>query len=129
MHRATIIFSAGVLSVAFSAGTAWASGAVYAMTNALANNQVLVYTRASNGTLSSTRVGLTTVGLMLRGFTKPAVPGLGIAVSSKKRDGCPVAGTCLMRCPNELDRRQMSKISVWYNGTSIAPGPMKSAAA
>jgi 6-phosphogluconolactonase len=56
MHRATIIFSAGVLSVAFSAGTAWASGAVYAMTNALANNQVLVYTRSSTGTLSSTPV-------------------------------------------------------------------------
>src|SRR5580692_7193680 len=34
-----------------------------------------------------------------------------------------------MRCPNGLERRQMSKISVWYKGTSIAPGPMKSAAA
>jgi hypothetical protein len=49
---------------------------------------------------------------MLRGFTKPAVPGFGIAVSSKNRDGCPVAGTCLMRCPKGLERRQMSKISV-----------------
>ena len=67
---------------------------------------------AFSGTLSSMRVGLTTVGLMLRGFTKPAVPGLGIAVSSKKREGWPVAGTCLMRCPNGLERRQMSKISV-----------------
>ena len=66
---------------------------------------------------------------MLRGFTKPAVPGLGSAVSSKNRDGCPVAGTCLMRCPKGLERRQMSKISVCYSGTSMAPGPMKSAAA
>ena len=86
-------------------------------------------TIAFSGTLRSTRVGLTTGATMLRGLTKPAVPGLGSAVSSKKRDGWPVAGTCLMRWPNGLERRQMSKISVWYKGTSIAPGPMKSAAA
>jgi 6-phosphogluconolactonase (cycloisomerase 2 family) len=56
MYRATIVFSAGVLAAAFSAGTAWASGAVYAMTNTLGNNQVLVYSRSSSGTLSTTPV-------------------------------------------------------------------------
>ncbi len=34
------------------AGMAWADGAVYTMTNALLNNQVLVYHRASDGSLS-----------------------------------------------------------------------------
>ena len=33
-------------------GIAWADGAVYAMTNALGSNQVMVYHRASNGTLT-----------------------------------------------------------------------------
>jgi len=62
---------------------------------------------------------------MFRGSTNAcAAVGEGIAVSSKNRDGCPVAGTCLMRYPKGLERRQMSKISVWYNGTSIAPGPI-----
>jgi 6-phosphogluconolactonase len=35
-----------------SAGIAWADGAVYAMSNALGNNEVLVYHRAAGGTLS-----------------------------------------------------------------------------
>jgi 6-phosphogluconolactonase len=35
-----------------SAAQAWADGAVYAMTNALGNNEVHVYHRANNGTLS-----------------------------------------------------------------------------
>lgn len=52
MYRTTIVFCAGVLAASVSAGTAWASGAVYAMTNSLGSNQVMVYTRASNGTLS-----------------------------------------------------------------------------
>jgi 6-phosphogluconolactonase len=34
------------------AATAWADGAVYAMTNALDNNQVLVYHRAIDGSLN-----------------------------------------------------------------------------
>jgi 6-phosphogluconolactonase (cycloisomerase 2 family) len=36
------------------AAGAWADGAVYAMTNALGNNEVLVYHRGSNGNLSPT---------------------------------------------------------------------------
>lgn len=39
-----------------SAGIARADGAVYAMTNALGNNQVLVYHRAADGSLSSTPI-------------------------------------------------------------------------
>jgi 6-phosphogluconolactonase len=35
------------------ASTAWADGAVYAMTNALSNNQILVFHRAANGSFSS----------------------------------------------------------------------------
>lgn len=35
-----------------SPAAAWADGAVYAMTNALGNNEVLVYHRAANGNLS-----------------------------------------------------------------------------
>jgi len=46
----------GVLTCVFvslvAAGTAWADGAVYAMTNALGNNQINVYHRAGNGTLT-----------------------------------------------------------------------------
>jgi len=34
------------------AGMAWADGAVYAMTNALGNNQIKVFHRASNGNLT-----------------------------------------------------------------------------
>lgn len=33
-------------------GIVWADGAVYAMTNALGNNEIVVYRRASDGTLT-----------------------------------------------------------------------------
>jgi 6-phosphogluconolactonase len=42
-----------VLCLLLSAGAAWADGAVYAMTNALDNNQVLVFHRAANGSFTS----------------------------------------------------------------------------
>lgn len=41
-----------VLFCSLYAGAAWADGAVYAMTNALDNNEILVYHRDSNGNLS-----------------------------------------------------------------------------
>ena len=41
-----------ILVCLLTVGGAWADGAVYAMTNALANNQVLVYHRATDGSLS-----------------------------------------------------------------------------
>jgi hypothetical protein len=37
---------------ALPAAAAWADGAVYAMTNALGNNEVKVYHRAANGNLN-----------------------------------------------------------------------------
>ena len=40
------------LCALFPVAAAWADGAVYAMTNALENNQVLVYQRAANGNLT-----------------------------------------------------------------------------
>ena len=42
-----------VLLCSFPSGTAWADGAVYAMTNALGSNQVKVYHRAANGNLTA----------------------------------------------------------------------------
>ncbi len=52
-------------------------------------------------TLRSTRVGVTSGATIFRGSTNPdEAAGEGIAVSSKNREGCPVAGTCLIRCPN-----------------------------
>jgi 6-phosphogluconolactonase len=40
------------LFCSFSAAAAWADGAVYTMTNALGNNQILVYHRDSSGNLT-----------------------------------------------------------------------------
>jgi 6-phosphogluconolactonase len=40
------------LFCSLAATAAWADGAVYAMTNALGNNQILVYHRAADGNLS-----------------------------------------------------------------------------
>jgi 6-phosphogluconolactonase len=44
------------------AGVAWADGAVYAMTNALGNNQVLVFHRGADGNLTSTPVQTISTG-------------------------------------------------------------------
>ena len=52
MIRNLIKLSAFAVSCCLAAGAAWADGAVYAMTNALDNNEVLVYHRATDGTLS-----------------------------------------------------------------------------
>lgn len=42
------------LLCALPAAAAWADGAVYAMTNALGNNEILVYHRTAGGNLSPT---------------------------------------------------------------------------
>ena len=81
MYRSTIVFFAGVLAVAFSAGAAWANGAVYAMTNALGNNQVLVYARSSYGTLSLTPVQTISTQGGGSGLQLGAVDSLGSAGS------------------------------------------------
>ena len=54
VRRKTLELSMFVLYCVMPAGMAWADGAVYTMTNGLGNNQVLVYRRASNGSLSAT---------------------------------------------------------------------------
>ena len=50
--RKPIQFVLSVLLCLLPAGVAWADGAVYAMSNALGSNQVLVYHRATNGNLT-----------------------------------------------------------------------------
>jgi len=60
---------------------AWADGAVYAMTNALDNNQVLVYHRNSDGSLSSTPVQTIATGGGGSGLQLAGVDALGSAGS------------------------------------------------
>src|SRR5437763_9558936 len=52
MPRKLIRLSISALFCSVAATSAWADGAVYAMTNALGNNEVKVYHRASNGNLT-----------------------------------------------------------------------------
>ena len=65
------------LCCSLPAGVAWADGAVYAMTNALGNNQVLVYHRASDGSLSSTPIQTIATGGGGSGLQLSAVDSLG----------------------------------------------------
>src|SRR6516165_11778631 len=51
MSRNVIGFFLCMLFCLLSAGAAWADGAVYAMTNALENNEILVFHRAPSGGL------------------------------------------------------------------------------
>ena len=67
------------LFCSLSAGRAWADGAVYAMTNALGNNQILVYARASDGSLSSTPIQTIATGGGGSGLQLAAVDSLGSA--------------------------------------------------
>ena len=64
-----------------TSGIAWADGAVYAMTNALGNNQILVYHRASNGSLSSTPIQTIATGGGGSGLQLSGVDSLGSAGS------------------------------------------------
>jgi 6-phosphogluconolactonase (cycloisomerase 2 family) len=68
-----------VLFCSLPAAGAWADGAVYAMTNTLGNNQVLVYHRASDGSLSL--VQTTATGGGGSGLQLAAVDSLGSAGS------------------------------------------------
>ena len=63
------------------AGVAWADGAVYAMTNALDNNQVLVYHRGADGNLTSTPVQTIATGGGGSGLQLAGVDSLGSAGS------------------------------------------------
>jgi 6-phosphogluconolactonase (cycloisomerase 2 family) len=74
---ALLCVSAGLLL----SGTARADGAVYAMTNALGNNQILVYHRASDGSLSSTPIQTIATGGGGSGLQLAGVDSLGSAGS------------------------------------------------
>src|SRR6516162_11535502 len=63
------------------AGVAWADGAVYAMTNALGNNQVLVFHRGADGNLTSTPVQTISTGGGGSGLQLATVDSLGSAGS------------------------------------------------
>ncbi|HJU20336.1 MAG TPA: beta-propeller fold lactonase family protein [Stellaceae bacterium] len=68
------------LFCSLSAGAAWADGAVYAMTNAVGNNQILVFHRAGDGTLTpieTVPTGGGGSGAQLATATLPAVDALG----------------------------------------------------
>lgn len=81
MDRTMIQLSTFVLFCSMCAGTAWANGAVYAMTNALGNNQILVYHRASDGTLGSGPVQAISTGGGGSGLQLSGVDSLGSAGS------------------------------------------------
>lgn len=69
------------LICSLSTGMAWADGAVYAMTNALGTNQILVYHRASDGSLSSTPIQTISTGGGGSGLQLSGVDSLGSAGS------------------------------------------------
>jgi 6-phosphogluconolactonase (cycloisomerase 2 family) len=72
----------GVLFCLLLASRAWADGAVYTMTNSLVANQILVYHRASDGTLSpSTPIQTIATGGGGSGLQLSAVDSLGSAGS------------------------------------------------
>ena len=52
MYRNTVCTIVTLVATTCFASTLWADGAVYAMTNALGNNQINVYHRAANGNLA-----------------------------------------------------------------------------
>src|SRR6516225_9758688 len=59
MSRNVIGFFLCMLLCLLSAGAAWADGAVYTMTNALDNNEVLVFHRDAQGALSLAQTAAT----------------------------------------------------------------------
>jgi 6-phosphogluconolactonase len=81
MARNLLKLPAFALVCALPAAAAWADGAVYAMTNALDNNQVLVYHRANNGNLSPTPVQTVATGGGGSGLQLAGVDALGSAGS------------------------------------------------
>lgn len=74
----TKLLGFGIFCLA-SAGVAWADGAVYAMTNALGNNQILVFHRGSDGNLDSTPIQTIATGGGGSGLQLAGVDSLGSA--------------------------------------------------
>lgn len=82
MARNLIKVSMYALLSSLAAGLAWADGAVYVMTNALGNNQILVYHRLSDGSLlPTTPVQVIATGGGGSGLQLAAVDSLGSAGS------------------------------------------------
>ena len=81
MVRNLVKLVACALFCSLSAGVAWADGAVYAMTNALGNNQVLVFHRGADGNLTSTPVQTINTGGGGSGLQLAAVDSLESAGS------------------------------------------------
>src|SRR6185312_1848089 len=69
------------LACLMPAAAAWADGAVYAMTDALGNNQVLVYHRAADGSLGGIPIQTTATGGGGSGLQLAGVDSLGSAGS------------------------------------------------
>lgn len=69
------------LICALPVAVAWADGAVYSMTNALGNNQVLVYHRGADGTISATPVQTVSTGGGGSGLQLAGIDALGSAGS------------------------------------------------
>jgi len=76
MTRNMIKWLACALFCSLPAAGAWADGAVYAMTNALGNNEILVYYRARTGNLDSTPVQVIATGGGGSGLQLSAVDSL-----------------------------------------------------
>jgi 6-phosphogluconolactonase len=70
-----------VVLFALRSGAAWADGAVYAMTNALGNNQVMMYHRGADGSLITSPVQTINTGGGGSGLQLSAVDSLGSAGS------------------------------------------------
>jgi 6-phosphogluconolactonase (cycloisomerase 2 family) len=81
MDRNTIKMLMCAFVCSLQAGVAWADGAVYAMTNALGNNQVLVYYRLNNGNLSPWPIQTIATGGGGSGLQLSASDSLGSAGS------------------------------------------------
>lgn len=69
------------LACLLPAAAAWADGAVYAMTNALGNNQVLAYHRAADGSLGGNPIQTIATGGGGSGLQEAGVDSLGSAGS------------------------------------------------
>jgi 6-phosphogluconolactonase (cycloisomerase 2 family) len=84
-HFLAIKLAACMLFCALASGAAWADGAVYAMTNALDNNQVLVFHRGADGKLSLVQTAPTGGGGS--GLQLAGVDSLGSAGSLQLDEG------------------------------------------
>ena len=77
MVRKSLGICVCALFCTFAASMAWADGAVYSMTNALGNNQVLVYHRGADGNLSAAPIQTIATGGGGSGLQLAGVDAMG----------------------------------------------------